>query len=275
MVKEIQYTSIHRVFENLFDHPMLQNITLEQAVKYALKFISKHGYSKLYEDRIADVDIYEFRGMLPCDLISITQVKDLRSGICLRAMTDSFPAGMQPDRPERPPRPHGPQLPQFPQEGPKPPLPKGPGIDGLYIPPLHPHFEEPSFKTQGQVIYTSFSEGKIQIAYRAIPVDEDGFPLLIDNDTYLDALESFIKMKVFEVKFDQQKIPAGVFQNAQQQYYAAARLLQSEFTLPSPSEAEALARLWNTMIPKVRQFDRGYKHLGSREYLRNQNKDWL
>ena len=264
MVKEVQYTSIHRVFENLLDHPMLQNITLEQAVKYALKFISKHGYAKLYEDRIADVDIHEFRGALPCDLISITQVKDLRSGICLRAMTDSFPRGM---RPERPPRHNEP--------APKPPLPKGPGIDGLYIPPMRRYFEEPSFKTQGQIIYTSFPEGKVQIAYRAIPVDEDGFPLLIDNDTYLDALEGYIKMKVFEVKFDQQKIPAGVFQNAQQQYYAAAKLLQSEFTLPSPSEMRSIAAAWNRLIPSMRDFDKSFRHLGDREYLRNQNKDWL
>lgn len=251
MIKEIQYTTVHRVLEDLMDHPMLQELTIEQVVRYALKFISRHGYSKFYQDKIADVEIHEFRGLLPCDVISITQVKDLQSDLCMRSMTDNFVKGMMP-------QPKG-----------------GPCVDPMnnmkhtpYIPPLKEHLEEPSFKTQGQVIFTSFPEGMVQIAYRAIPVDDDGFPMLIDNDTYLDALEGYIKMKVFEVKFDQQKIPAGVFQNAQQQYYASAKLLQSEFSIPSPSEMESLARIWNTMIPRMQEFSNGFRDLGNREYLK-------
>lgn len=249
MVKEIQYTTVHRVLEDLMEHPMLQNITLEQVVKYALKFISRHGFSKFYQDKVEDVEIHDFRGMLPCDLISIIQVKDLNTDICLRSMTDTF----------------------LPPDG-----RKGNCTDPMnnmkhhapYIPPRREHIEEPSFKTQGQIIYTSFPEGIVSIAYKSIPVDEDGFPLLIDNDTYLDALEGYIKMRVFEIKFDQQKIPAGVFQNAQQQYYASSKLLQSEFNTPSYSEMESISRMWNTMIPKVREFDKAFKHLGDREYLK-------
>lgn len=249
MVKEIQYTTVHRVLEDLMEHPMLQNITLEQVVKYVLKFISRHGFSKFYQDKVEDVEIHDFRGMLPCDLISIIQVKDLKTDICLRSMTDTFP----------------------PPDG-----KKGNCTDPMnnmkhhtpYIPPRREHIEEPSFKTQGQIIYTSFPEGIVSIAYKSTPVDEDGFPLLIDNDTYLDALEGYIKMRVFEIKFDQQKIPAGVFQNAQQQYYASSKLLQSEFNTPSLSEMESISRMWNTMIPKVREFDKAFKHLGDREYLK-------
>jgi hypothetical protein len=139
-----------------------------------------------------------------------------------------------------------------------------------YIPSERPFPDEPAFKTQGRVIYTSFPEGLITIAYRAIPIDEDGYPLLIDDETYLDALEAYIKMKVFTVKFDQQKISAGVLQNAQADYAVAARLLLSHMQLPTPAEAEVLARAWNTMLPDMRSFSRGFKHLGEREYLKKQ-----
>lgn len=235
MVTEIQYTSIRRVLDDLLDHPMLSSLTLEQVVRYTLKFISRHGYSKLYQDKQEEVDIHEFRGLLPCDLISIIQVKDLHSGLCLRSMTDNFIPQMHDDKCQR----------------------------------EHIHYHtELSFKTQGRVLFTSFPEGKVEIAYKAIPVDDDGFPLLIDNETYLDALEAYIKMKVFTIKFDQQKIPAGVYQNAQQEYAVAARLLQSEMTTPSTAEMESISRMWETMIPRVRQFDNGFRDLGSREYLR-------
>lgn len=252
MVTEIQYTNISRVLDSLHDHPMLSDITLEQVVRHTIRFISKHGYAKLYQNKQEDVEIHDFRGMLPCDLISIIQVRDNITGISMRAITDSYMPGEHK---------------------------KGKCVDPMnninkpkpwYIPSERPFPDEPAFKTQGRVIYTSFPEGLITVAYRAIPVDEDGFPLLIDDETYLDALEAYIKMKVFTVKFDQQKISAGVLQNAQADYAVAARLLLSHMQLPTPAEAEVLARAWNSMLPDMRSFSRGFKHFGEREYLKKQ-----
>ena len=244
MVKEIRYTNIRRVLDSLHDHPMLSDLTLEQVVRHTVRFIGIHGYSRLYEDREADVDIHEFRGLLPCDLISIIQVKDDCSGICLRSMTDSFTPGLVPPPPHAP-HPYMPYI-----------LPKAPGHG------------EPAFKTQGRVIFTSFPEGKVRIAYKAIPVDEDGFPLLIDNENYLACLEAYIKKQVFTVKFDQGKIAAGVLQNAQQEYAWLAGQLASEFQIPSYSELQSITNYITSILPSMRSFDQGFKHLGDREYIR-------
>ena len=250
MVTEIQYTSIHRVLDDCLEHPMLADLTLEQVVRYTVRFISKHGYAKLYQDKMEDVEIHDFRGVLPCDLISIIQVKDDETGVCLRGMTDNFPKGL------------GSKTSQHcvdPMNNVKKPW---------YIYRGKKYFEEPSFKTQGRVIYTSFPEGIVTVSYKAGPVDDEGFPMLIDNETYLDALEAYIKKRVFTIKFDQGKINASVLQNAQAEYAVAARLLMSEFTLPSVSEMESMARMWSTLIPKMRDFDNGFVNAGDREYLR-------
>lgn len=244
MVKEIQYTNIRRVLDSLHDHPMLSDLTLEQVVRHTIRFIAIHGYTKLYKDKETDIDIHEFRGLLPCDLISIIQVKDDCSGICLRSMTDSFTPGVLPP--------------------PSHPLP----LHTPYIPPMAPRHGEPAFKTQGRVIFTSFPEGKIRIAYKAVPVDEDGFPLLIDNENYLAALEAYIKKQVFTVKFDQGKIAAGVLENAKQDYAWLSGQLASEFQIPSMSEMESISRYITSILPSVRHFDDGFKDLGSREYIR-------
>ena len=111
----------------------------------------------------------------------------------------------------------------------------------------------------------------VEIAYKSIPVDEDGFPLLIDNENYLAALEAYIKKQVFTIKFDTGKISAGILQNAQTEYAWAAGALQDEFTVPSISEMESITRMINTMIPKMREFDTGFINLGNREHLVLQN----
>ena len=253
MVKEIKYTSVRRVLDNLMDHPLLRDLTLEQVVRYTVRFIGIHSYPKFYQDKIEDVPIDKFRGLLPCDLISIIQVKDCKTGICMRAMTDSFPKGMKPvDIHEK-------------YSGHK--EPKRPHKD-WYIPEPALPLGELTFKTQGRVIYTSFPKGVVEVAYKSMPIDDDGFPLLIDNENYLAALEAYIKKQVFTVKFDTGKVNSGVLQNAQQEYAWAAGQLQSEFTTPSTSEMEAITRQWNTLIPKVREFDNGFRNLGDREYIR-------
>lgn len=258
MVKEVQYTSIKRVLDNLLDHPLLRDLTLEQVVRYTIRFIAINGQPKLYEDKIADVEIHDFRGVLPCDLISIIQVKDLKTGMCLRSMTDSFPSGLLPCPPKHP------APPKDLNNNARDPKRHSP----WYIPPIDKYFEEPAFKTQGRVIFTTFPEGMVGISYKAIPVDEDGFPMVLDNENYLAALEAYIKKQIFTIKFDTGKIQAGVLQNAQKEYAWLAGQLNSELNIPSVSEMQSITNMINTLIPKVREFDRGFKHLGDREYIR-------
>ena len=230
MVKEIRYTTIQRVLDDLLEDAHMENLTLEQVIKYTVRFIQKHGYPKFYQDKTIQLEIHDYRAMLPCDLVSINQIKDCKTGLCMKSMTDTF-------------------------------LPEGDSF--RHIVPC-----EASWKTQNTVLYTSFPEGRVEISYKFTPVDDDGFPMLIDNESYLDALEAYISMKVIRNKFRQSKIPAAVYQDAQQEYALAARELMSDFTTPSYSEMESLTRIWNTLIPRVHQFDRGFRHLADREIIR-------
>ena len=132
----------------------------------------------------------------------------------------------------------------------------------------HVIHQEYTFKTQGQIIYTSFKTGNILVSYKAIPIDKDGFPLLIDNSAFLRALELYIKREIFTILFDENKISPAVLQNTQQQYCWAAGQLHSEFTIPSVSEMESLSRSWNTLIQRTSEFDNGFATLGNKEYLK-------
>lgn len=251
MVNEVQYVSINRVLDNLKDGVLMQDLTLEQAIRHIIRFIGKVGIQKMYEDKIAEVDIHDFRGLLPCDCIRILQVRDLRSGTCVRSMTDNFSEGFKPN-------------------GSRPKPCKDPmhNMRDMYIPEPGGHPLEPTFKTNNRVIFTSFPDGRVEIAYKAIAVDDNGFPLLIDDEIYLDALEKYIVMHVLQQKFRVGKTSAGIYQDAQQDYYAAVKLLEGHLKMPTESELESIAHIWNTMIPSHHHFQRGYKELGEREYLR-------
>ena len=235
MVKEYNYINIREALSRVLRHPLLQDITLEQAVQYTIDFIGIFGMPKLYQDKEEVLHIEDFRAKLPCDLISINQIKECKTGVCLRSMTDNFMPREQYDR-----------------------------NAGYKIP------QELSFKTQGQVLYVSFKTGDVSVSYKAIPVDKDGFPLLIDNPVFLKALEAYIKREAFTILFDTGKITPAVLQNTQQQYAWLAGQLQSEFTIPSISEMESIKNSWCTLLQRTNEFSNGFKNNGDQEYIKLQ-----
>lgn len=129
---------------------------------------------------------------------------------------------------------------------------------------------EKTFKTQGSVIFTSFKTGEVEISYKAIPIDSDGLPLLPDNAIFLKTLELYIKKEWFTILFDLGKVGPAVLQNTQQEYAFKAGQCNSEFMIPSVSEMEAFTRMYNTLIPRVKDFNNSFKHMGNREYIKVQ-----
>lgn len=228
MVSEFNYISIKEVLSRLLRHPLLQDLSTEAAIQYTLDFFAAMGLPNIYADKVTTICIDNFRGILPCDLIAINQVRLARNGVCLRAMTDNFNGTHSEDKGEL------------------------------------------SFKTQGSVIFTSFKTGDIEISYKAIPTDDGGLPLLPDNPVFLKTLELYIKKEWFTILFDMGKISPAVLQNTQQSYAFAAGQCNNEFMIPSVSEMEAFTRMYNTLIPRVNEFNKSFRHMGDREYIKMQ-----
>lgn len=227
MVREIEYISINELLSRVLRHKLLQEFSLEQAIQYTLDFIGIFGFPQMYEDKEAEVEICDYRGQLPCDLIEITMVKDCRTNIPLRSMTAAFNPG------------------------------------GRYYDHLR---QEPQFKTQNRVIITSFPEGKVIIAYKAIPVDDEGLPLLINNPKYLKALELYVQSQLLTDLFYEGKIAPQVLNHAEQQYCWAAGQLSEEFKTPSVAEMETLTNMMNQIIRRPSEFINRFERLGNKEH---------
>ena len=228
MIKENNnYVNIRELLARVTKHSMLKTVDLEEAIRYVVDFISIVGCPTFYLDKEVDITIEDYRGLMPCDLVSIVQVKDKNTGFCLHSMTDSF-------------------------------TPKEDTFN-----------KEPTFKTQGNVILTSFRTGEITISYKALPVDETGIPLLIDNANFLKALELYIKKEKFSDLYDEGKIREGVMIKAERDYAWAVAQCEKEFIMPSISELQSITNMWNTLIPRVREFDSGFTKLGNRQYIIN------
>ena len=221
-------------------HPLLRDVPFETILEYTLDFIQIVGCPSLFEEKTTVIKIEDWRGVLPCDYVSMIQVRTAkkvdgiepnhRSHISYRYSTDSF--HMSTEKPDV----------------------------GRYGTDL-------TYKVQGYVIYTSTKDTDIEIAYNAIATDDEGYPLLPDNPSFLRALEAYVKKQQFTILFDLGKLQPAILQNAQQEYAFYVGQCQTDMIMPSIDQMESLTNLWTSLIARANEHSKGFINSGSKEYL--------
>lgn len=231
----VNYISIRQILSDLLDHPLLQDLSLERAVNYAIHFIQIVGVPNEFEEKTALINIENYRGCLPCDYYDMIQVRTYKEGeYCPRVFrytTDSFH--------------HSPNK----------------GDSDTW---------DLTYKLQNSIIYTSIKEGTIEIAYHAVKVDKEGYPMIPENSSFIQALELYIKKKVFTILFDQGKINNAVLQNTQQEYAWAVGQAQRDLTMPTIDQMESISNMWTQLLQRNNEHSKGMKSLGRREYIKLQ-----
>ncbi len=226
----IQTTNIRRIVDRIKRHPMMRDLPFESAVEYAVDFISLLGVPALYDEKTAIIEIQDWRGKLPCDFEQMIQVRMVPKG------TAKF-------------------MPEYKYSAASFALSSIGREVGIF---------EFTYKIQGQIIFTSTKDDPIEIAYRAFAIDDEGYPLLPDNASFLRGLENYIKLQWFTVLFDMGSIPEAVLQNVQQEYAWAVGDAQSEFSRLSLDQAETLFNSFKSLLPQIDGHITGFKALGSK-----------
>lgn len=217
--------------DKLTRHPLLADIPFETVVDYAIDFIRIVGTPPSFLEKTQEIEINDYKGVLPCDFYQMIQVRTMNSDhrtSAFRYSTDSF--HMSSTKPKQ---------------------------GGL------------TYKVQGNCIITSIPKGKIEIAYEALPIDNEGYPLIPDNSSYSRALELYIKLQWFTTLFDMGKITAQVLSNTQQQYAWAVGQAQTDLIRPTIDQMEAISNMWNKLLPDItKDHAHGFIHEGTGERWR-------
>lgn len=228
------YISIRAIGDKVLRHPLMSDLTLETILNYSIDFLRILGIPRMFDEKVEIIDIEDYRGKLPCDWHQTLQIKEKRNGHwghSIRYSSDNFHMNQKGNH--------------------------------------HRHHSiDKTFKIQGDIIYTSFKEGQLEISYLAIPMDGEGFPLIPDNSKYMRALEYYIRKEYFTVLFDMGKITLPVLQNTQQQYAFYVGQAQNEFVKLDVSRAESLFNGWSALLPRNNTFEEGFSNVGVKERLK-------
>lgn len=264
------YTSIKVVADRLLRHPMMAGISFEAIIDYTVDFMRIVQCCNFFEEKCNIVTINNYKGLLPNDFYEVNQIR-------LKSTTRKYPIYEEIVRTDEDGN-------IITIDGMIPPTGQyeHTGYSSIEIPISKVfkyatdsfHMSENkdcvdlTYKIQGGYIFTSIKEGEIEISYRAIIIDDEGYPMIPDNSKFLRALEAYIKKQWFTILFDMGKLQAPILNNTQQEYAWAVGACESEFQKMSLDKAESFYNSWRTMIPRTREHSIGFITDGTKQNLK-------
>ena len=226
-----QQQSIKVIFDKIMRHPLLQDLSIETIVDYSIDFMRIVGVPSIFEEKVEKAEVINYRSRLPCDYYQMIQIRALDPN---HNILGTFRYSS----------------------------------DSFHMSDTKPEYADYSYKVQGNIIYLSVPNGLIEIAYQAIPIDSDGYPLIPDNSSFTRALEAYIKKQHFTILFDLGKIGNGPLAQVQQDYAWAVGDCQSEFNRLTIDKAESFYNSWRTLIIRSSEHRTGFLHNGTQEKLK-------
>lgn len=127
--------------------------------------------------------------------------------------------------------------------------------------------EEYSVHPDG-TITTSFKEGYLCIAYLRMPVDEDGYIMIPDNEEYKDAIRIYLLARIWESRMNAKEEGAmGMHQYYLRRWSTAKAKAMADVRMPDLAEMENLKNVAVRLLPKFNRFAGGFGNLNSQENL--------
>lgn len=220
--------SLGEILWKVLRKPIIKDLTIEEAAEYAVEFLRLVGAPVVYTTIPEIITIEDYRGKLPSGLLYVEGVR-LKSDACLDT-------GIV--------------------------LRESSDTFHLSVNKITTEF---TYKLQNNHIYTSFSDGIVEIIYKKIATDKDGYPLIEDNIKVIKGVEAYIIYMYIDGLHDIGKITDKVYEKYHQQYLYYIGAANSSLQLPNQDKAATIFQGLNKLIQNVNHHETGYRNFGEIE----------
>lgn len=248
MIYSGKTTSVKVVIAKLYrDLDLKEEDLFINFLEWSAEALEKIGAFTQLETKSCDpIEINNFKGELPTDIVYINQVSF--NGYPILPASNSFgPIKIENNgSPSNAPY-------AFYEDKIQNTVFVNPADSGLYT--LNKGlYERVTYSIGGGCIKTSFCNGFLEISYQAMPIDEEGYPLVPDYVEFREALYWYINMKYSYSMWRRGEIRDGIYQHAQEQWHWYCQQAANKAIIPDLSTLESIKRSFLCLHPKVEQF---------------------
>jgi hypothetical protein len=248
-MEAINYISIDYVLEVIKRrNPWIDSVNYYDVCEYIAESYGLIGAPKIYIDQITgnslkrpNVEVEDWAGELPPDLVNIKPggVRDADTGIVYRHSTDTF---------------H--KAPKFTGDSPRTSI------------------SDKTYSVRDGFIYINQQEATLQIAYKAIPVDDRGFPKIVDKPRFRKAIENTILYYEGWKRKSVGRMDRDTWREIKQDYHWWLASAETESKMFHPDEAESAKNAFVRLYPKINFHQSSFKFAGIQEDIRTGNNSY-
>jgi len=120
-------------------------------------------------------------------------------------------------------------------------------------------------------IKTNVETGYVMLAYQAIPTDAEGYPMIPDNQSFLDAIYWYINMKLLYPEWKTGKTRDAVYYDARRSWNYYCKQAYGDALMPNKDQMESIKNSWLRLVPEINEHSTGFSTMGQRQIVYNHN----
>lgn len=247
------FISIYNIVEKLYrDYDHQEELDIWDIVEWAAEGLEFIGAGQQYERRVAEIDITNNIGRLPCNFHSQPIIS--YNGNPMDLATGGFgPMNIQSDNSAVNSRVNGNTVSQtnFPSSG---------NVNEKGSSMLNS-----TYYIKDGVIVTSINKGTIVMEYRAIATDDEGFPKIPDLVSYRTAVAKYVQMMLDHRDYRRGRIPSNIYAESKGDWQWYCKQARGVANMPNLSYMESIKNMWVKLKPNQNSAQSFYNDLTVRE----------
>jgi hypothetical protein len=126
---------------------------------------------------------------------------------------------------------------------------------------------------RGGYIKTNVQEGFLMVAYQAIPTDDEGYPKIPDNASFIEAVYWYIVMKLLYPQWVSGQVRDAVYADAKRSWNFYCKQAYGNAMMPNGAEQmESIKNTWHRLVEEFNEHDSFFSTMGQEQLIYNDRR---
>ena len=134
------------------------------------------------------------------------------------------------------------------------------------------NFNPITFDINNNNITLSVKEGKVCMAYLAIPTDEEGLPLIPEDTSYQLAVKKYLTMKIDYIAWRRNELQPAIFQHSEQEWAWYVGQAGNKAKMPNIDQMEGIKNQVMRLLPNINAHETFFTSQLAPEIRKNFNR---
>jgi hypothetical protein len=128
-----------------------------------------------------------------------------------------------------------------------------------------------TYSIVGGWIKCNLQNGFLLISYQAIPIDDDFYPLIPDDESFFEAIYWYINMKLLYPEFREGRVRDSIYYDAKSSWNYYRKQAYANAMMPNTDQLESIKNIWNRLVPQINEDRTFYSTMSQQDLIRDKN----